>query len=158
MAAITPDPKGAVRATLDEQEAAVLRSLIAEMTTLLDDEGPEDPVRKRLFPDAYDSTEESRKFADLVGGELRESKLGALQAMRRTLGERGPVDASIAEPDAEAWLAALTDLRLAIGTRLGVTEETMSTQIDPDDPGAATLAVLHWLGWLQESMIEAMGD
>lgn len=158
MAAITSDPKGAVRASFDAQEAAVLRNLIDEMATVLAHEGPDDPIQKRLFPEAYESTEDSRKFADLIGDDLRQSKLGALQAMERTLGERGTVDASITEHDAEAWLAALTDLRLAIGTRLGVTEETMSSEIDPDDPSAATLAVLHWLGWLQESMIAALND
>jgi hypothetical protein len=50
----------------------------------------------------------------------------------------------------------LTDLRLAIGTRLDVTEEKMSDDIDPDDPEAAALSVLHWLGWVQGTILEAI--
>jgi hypothetical protein len=37
-----------------------------------------------------------------------------------------------------------------------VTEEKMSGDIDPDDPEAAALSVLHWLGWVQGTILEAI--
>jgi hypothetical protein len=55
----------------------------------------------------------------------------------------------------DAWLRALTDLRLALGTRLGVTEETYDREIDQDDPQAYELSVFAYLSWLQEQAVAA---
>ena len=54
------------------------------------------------------------------------------------------------------WLATLTDLRLALGIRLGVDEERMGAEVDPSAPDAAAMTVLHWLGWVQEGIIHAL--
>jgi hypothetical protein len=62
------------------------------------------------------------------------------------------------EEEVDRLLALLTDIRLAIGTRLDVTEERMAAELDRDDPDAAALSVLHWLGWLQESVIAAITE
>ena len=51
----------------------------------------------------------------------------------------------------------LTDLRLAIGARLEVTEELMSADVGPEDERAPALVTLHWLGWLQEMLLKAAG-
>ena len=47
-------------------------------------------------------------------------------------------------------------MRLALGVRLEVSEEDMGREPDPDDPNAPAFAVLHWLGWLQETMVEKL--
>ena len=56
---------------------------------------------------------------------------------------------------ADAWLGCLNDLRLVLGTRLEVTEDT-ELDLRRDDPRAQALTVYGWLGWLQESLLEAM--
>ena len=53
-------------------------------------------------------------------------------------------------------VASLTDLRLALGTRLGVDEERMGAAVDPAGPDAAAMTVLHWLGWVQEGILSAL--
>lgn len=58
----------------------------------------------------------------------------------------------------DSWLSVLTDLRLAIGTRLGVSEESMLEEIEPTHPDAPAYAVLHWLGWLQETFLDAVQE
>ena len=35
---------------------------------------------------------------------------------------------------ADAWLRALNDIRLVLGTRLEVTEDTYEEDVDPEDP------------------------
>ncbi len=148
-----------VRVKLDSQEADLMRRLVAEMRSLLQEETREDPAFARLFPDAYESPEDARAFRELVGDELQMEKLRTLDAMEGTLGKKGAVDETLAREQAQAWLTALTDMRLTLGTRLEVSEETMAADIDPDDPNAPMLAVLHWLGWLQESLLKAIeGD
>ena len=146
-----------VRISLDEHEAGLLRSIVGEMQQLLEADGDHrDPVLNRLFPAASDSEEDARSYREMVGGELKTGKLESLAIVQDTLGAQGPVEEDISLEATERWMIALTDLRLAIGTRIGVTEEMMAAPLDPDDPNVGYLSVLHWLGWVQESLIEAL--
>ena len=148
-------PEG-VSVHLDEQEADLLRQLLGEMATLLEVDIRADPVNKRLFPDAYESEEDSESYRELVGDELRTAKVDTVKKVLETLGEEGPLDKTIPKEDVGDWLTVLTDIRLAIGTRNEVTEEKMAEELDPDDPEAAAMLVLHWLGWVQESLLETL--
>ncbi len=145
-----------IRVRLEEHEVGLLKSLLTEMRTLLEADVRADPVNRRLFPDAYDSQEDADTYRDLVGDELRSGKLAAVQDMQRTLDTAGERVIELSRDDAAAWLPVLTDLRLAIGTRNDVTEEKMSEDVDPEDPQSAGILVLHWLGWLQESLLEVL--
>ncbi|MEV5592759.1 DUF2017 domain-containing protein [Streptomyces sp. NPDC052496] len=64
------------------------------------------------------------------------------------------------KPDeSRQWLGALNDLRLAIGTRLEVTDEDESGELLrlPDsDPRKPMVMAYLWLGGLQESLIETL--
>ena len=145
---------------LDEDEAALLRKLVGEMKPLLraeTDEDRADPVIARLFPTAYEDPEDERAFNELVGGELRATKQRSAEVVEATLGSRGGVQASVPVEEADAWLACLADMRLAIGTSLAVTEEEMAREVDPSDPQAASMLVLHWLSYLQGGILEALG-
>lgn len=74
----------------------------------------------------------------------------------------GTVDGAVLrlKPDeARQWLGALNDLRLAIGTRLEVTDEDESGELLrlPDsDPRKPMVMAYLWLGGLQESLIETL--
>lgn len=56
---------------------------------------------------------------------------------------------------ADAWLTALNDVRLALGTALGIENDTPD-QLDLDDPRAPHLDVYHWLTWMQDSLLQAL--
>jgi len=111
-----------------------------------------DQVMQRLFPDAYDTAEEANAYRELVDDDLRSAKLAALNDVSESLGPT----ITLTLDQASGWLTLLTDMRLAIGTRLDVTEETMATEVESDDPDAPAYSVLHWLGWMQEMMLRAM--
>jgi hypothetical protein len=139
---------------LDAQERDLMHQLLDEMRTLLEADIPRvDKVTRRLFPDALDDPAESAKFRELVGDELRSSKLAAVDAVDERLGGAGSGGIALEPETTQGLLAVLTDLRLAIGTRLGVTEEKMQIEPDPSDPDAPAMSVLHWLGWIQESVL-----
>ena len=55
---------------------------------------------------------------------------------------------------------AMNDVRLALGVRLKVEENTQQELelLAPDDPMRGVYAVYSWLGWLQESLIDALMD
>jgi hypothetical protein len=157
MPAFQKIPEEGIRSRFDEDEARLLRELLKEMKLLLEADIPHtDTVKQRLFPDAYDDPERSAEYRELVGGDLLQEKLAALHTVNERLGRRGSVETSIPDEEVTAWLTLLTDLRLAIGTRLEVDDETMEEDLDPNDPKAPALSVLHWLGWVQGSMLEAL--
>lgn len=157
MATIEPQA-GAIHMTLDAEESRMLRNLLDEMKIALQEEGAmDDAVVERLFPAAYADPDDARAFSDLVGDELKAGKLQALENAAEALGESGDVDLVLQVSEVDPWLTLLTDLRLAIGTRAGVTEETMEGDLDPStNPDAPVLALLHWLGWMQESLLEGI--
>jgi hypothetical protein len=136
---------------------------LADLEALLGNTGgpaapPDDPVLARLLPDAYrDDTEAAGEFRRFTEQELRSGKLAAAQTVLDTLPEDGG-RVELTEEDAQVWLRALNDVRLALGVRLEITEDTAQrTQaLDPADPRSAYLWVYDWLTYLQETLVRAL--
>jgi hypothetical protein len=145
-----------VRVALSEEEGELLQGIVREYLELLDAERePGDPVIARLFPSAsIDDPTLEADFRELAGGDLQEHKRQAALRVLEYLdtGDHRP----LTDDEQEAWLVALTDLRLAMGVRLGVTDETFDAFPNPNDPAQWPLAVLHYLGSLQESLVAAL--
>ncbi len=148
--------RGEVRAEIGKDEAGLLLKLMLEYEQVLDSAAdPGDPVIARLYPSAsLEDQQVAREFDELVRSDLDSSKRHALSVARSSLGPTGWAG-RVEEDQLNAWLTLLTDLRLSIGVRLDVTEEMMDTVPDPSDPKQWPLAVLHWLGALQDSLLQA---
>lgn len=81
---------------------------------------PADPVRARLLPDGVlDDPEAAAEFRRFAQTTLLERKRADAGALRRAAASPGVIDVAEARP----LLGALNDLRLMLGTRLGVTED-----------------------------------
>jgi hypothetical protein len=134
------------RLRLSPEERHVLRSLPGQLGGLL---GSGDPSTTRLFPPAYrDDPDRQEEFRRLMEPDLLAHKREALRVMAETV-DRERLD----EEQLTAWLSALNDLRLVLGTRLEVTEDTELALEGPDAPGHA---LYHFLGWLEEQAVEAL--
>jgi hypothetical protein len=141
---------GVVELRLSRDERSLLAGLVEELRALLDG-APGDPSLRRLFPPAYDEEDDERAYRDLMGGELLDGRRAALQLVAET------VDHSrLSAEEADTWLRALNDLRLVLGTRLDVQEDTFGEELRPDDPRAPALAVYGYLSWLQEQLVAAL--
>jgi Domain of unknown function (DUF2017) len=119
---------------------------------------PEDPVLARLLPDGYrDDPEAAGEFRRYTEQGLRSGKVAAAQTVLDTL-PAGGGHVRLGPEDAQAWLRALNDVRLAIGTVLGITEdyEDEMEAASWADPRSAYLEVYHWLGYLQDSLVRAL--
>ena len=119
---------------------------------------PEDPVLARLLPDAYrDDPEAAGEFRRYTEQGLRSGKIAAAQTVLGTL-PAGGGRVRLGPEDAQAWLRALNDVRLAIGTVLGITEDYEDEMESASwaDPRSAYLEVYHWLGYLQDSLVRAL--
>jgi hypothetical protein len=148
---IARTPAGDFRLSIGRRERAVLRTLPDALERLLAEQ-PDDPDLRRLFPRAYaDDDEAEAEYRRLMAGELLEGRREALRTFAQTL------DAELlSAEDLEAWLRALNDLRLFLGTRLDVTEEDLAQPFDPHDPRAEERALYAYLSWLQEHVVEAL--
>ncbi len=153
----------AVVVTLESNEVELLRTIPDEVRGAL--EAPvskDDPVHNRLFPSAYlDPTEESaeQEWQELVYPELLRERVGALGRVTGQLGEGdGAMDVLLTDDDVQAWLGVLNDLRLVLGTRIGVTDDPDDPipDLQPDDPRAALWIAYSWLTQLQGELISVL--
>lgn len=129
----------------------MLRGLPGQLRQLMD-EDPDDPAVRRLFPPAYrDRPDHEHEYRRLMGEDLRDRRLAALVAMEDT------VDADVLTADqASGWLRALNDLRLVLGTRLDLKDDTFARDIEEDDPRVPALALYGYLSVLEEELVEAL--
>jgi hypothetical protein len=176
---------GGARASLAAAEASLLRSLVGQVMSLVEpddlegpgqdedaelaaleamvhgpgaDKPPDDPVLARLLPDGYrDDPEAAGEFRKYTEPALRSAKHQAAQEMLDTLPEEGG-RIQLTQDQGLSWLKALNDVRLALGVRLGVTEEFEEQwgRLKPDDPQWSAFEVYAWLGAVQESLVQAM--
>jgi Domain of unknown function (DUF2017) len=119
---------------------------------------PDDPVLARLLPDGYrEDPAAAGEFRQYTEPALRAGKVAAARTVLGTL-PAGGGRVRLAGEDAQDWLRALNDVRLAIGTVLGITEdyEDELSQADSTSARAAYLEVYHWLGYLQDSLVRAL--
>jgi hypothetical protein len=144
---------GGVRLRLSRRERELLAGLATELGSRLADE-TDAPDLHRLFPPAYaENAEDEREYRLLMHDELLAGRRKALEVFATTL------DRSVlSEEELDAWLRTLNDLRLVLGTRLDVTEETFVHPVDARHPDAPELAVYGYLTWLQEQVVEAAGE
>jgi hypothetical protein len=147
---IEPAPDGGVLLLLPPAERELLLQLRAELLTLLATE-PDDPSLERLFPPAYDDKRAAAEFRRLMHDELLAGHHEALDVLETTADRE-----RLSAEEAEAWLRALNDLRLVLGTRLDVREDTFAEGLNLSDPRAPELAVYGYLSWLQEELVAAL--
>jgi len=149
---------GELVARLEAAEAGILGLLLDQLEQLLtadlDDVG-DDPVLSRLFPDGHRSDPEmAADYRELTESSLRSAKADDLAMVRASLPAEGG-EVRLDADQAGAWLRTTNDLRLALGTRLDISEET-----EPPDEVAGEedqqLAVYYWLTAVQGSLVDAL--
>jgi hypothetical protein len=145
--------RGDFELRLDPKERDILRGLPDQLRSLIENEDPtSDPAMARLYPPAYeDDPIRNLEFERIAGDDLTSQRLSAIGAME------GSIDAErLTEDQLLAWLGVLNDLRLVLGTRLDISEETTEDDFTPDDPRATTFALYAYLTWLVDAMVRAL--
>jgi hypothetical protein len=154
-------------------EAAVPHDHADPLEAMLSFDGPiaepEDPVLARLFPTAYpDDQEAAAEFRRFTEGTLRDGKAAGATTVIDELEEAGlpaelgedkvVIDVELDRSSAEVWLKTLTDLRLALATRLEVQQddEAFWAALPDDDPRSQAHDIYEWIGALQETLVDAL--
>jgi hypothetical protein len=145
---------GTFTVRISEAEQTLVKSLLAQLRTLLRLEGggdlDEESGVRRLFPTAYpDRDDLEAEYREMVHDELLQDRLSAIDQVEQTI-----VLPSVDQDQLGAWLRTFNDLRLVLGTRLDVSEDM--GPIDPEDPDAPALAAYEYLGWLLECTVDAL--
>ncbi|MER5522807.1 DUF2017 domain-containing protein, partial [Streptomyces sp. NPDC002763] len=130
------------------------------------------------FPDAYSDPEEapassaeaeerrahSAEFRRFTENDLRAGKRENALGMIRSLDALAPVDEGgavlkLSPGESRQWLGALNDLRLAIGSRLEITDEDdtdLLYRLPDEDPRKPMVMAYLWLGGLQETLVTTL--
>jgi hypothetical protein len=143
--------KGTIKVDLPEEERELLRSIVAQMREVLSD--GDDPALDRLYPIAYPKDEEREaEWKALIRSELADHHAAALSTLEETADAE-----SLDQEQAGAWLRALNQIRLILGTRLDVTEDG-GERPTSDDPRAAPFALYDYLAFLQDQLVDALAS
>lgn len=144
--------RGGFSLRIPAAEREVLATLPGTLRSLLVSGDAEDPAVRRLYPSAFpDDEEASTEFASIVHDDLLEQRLAAIDTMERTVHAE-----HLTEDELVAWLAALNDLRLVLGTRLAVTEEATAADFAGDPGSESGYELYRYLSYLEEYVVRAL--
>jgi len=146
-------PDGTFGWNLAKNERDVLRHVAKDFRAVLTTETPSsDPSLQRLFPPARtDDPIEELEYERKIGDSLLSAKLEQLTILERCVGSR-----VLSEEDVLACMRAVNDLRLVLGTRLDVREDSDPSEFAGDPERRSTFELYAYLSWLLESLIDAM--
>lgn len=134
------------------RERDVLATVPETLRAVLASGDAGDPVARRLFPSAYlDDEAASREFDDVVHDDLMERRLAAIATFERTVHAD-----HVTEDELIDWLAALNDVRLVLGVRLAVTEESTSADFADEEETETAFELYRYLSYLEENVVEAL--
>lgn len=141
------DPLAAIVGNMDEPVAA-----------------PDDVALARLFPDAYrDDPEAAQDFRRFTEHDLRLEKCARARSVQDSIvtDDEGDATFVVDEESALIWLGFLNDVRLILGTRLGITEDWQEgmESMSVSDPRIGLFHLYDWLTYIQETLIQSLtGD
>jgi len=152
---------------LDGNERSVLGMIIGELIELLSPLRPhageeifadpppfwrEDPALGRLFPDAYrDDEAASNEFSRYTMADQTIAKIDAANLVLTDISDADDGWVTVPGDHIESWLITLTNLRLVLAERLGVTNI-----FDADGMDHPMAQVYTWCGWILESMLDQL--
>lgn len=168
---------GRISVKLDVVERGLLRTLADQLIALVDNDisdadplealvginpqaqTPDDPALARLLPEGYEGdAEAAAEFRRFTDQSLREAKVKAARTIQTDIA--GDDDRVKIAPDhVDSWLTFFTDVRLVVGTRLGITDEVSAAdliELPDDDPRAGMAHIYDWLTFLQETLVRTV--
>jgi hypothetical protein len=144
---------GSYSVKLTDDERQLLRELPGELVKILES-GEDDRSMYRLFPRAYESDLGRQvEYDRLMRDDLQARHVEALRLLEQTAEAK-----ELSEEQIDSWVRALNQLRLVLGTRLDLTDDTTEEDFDVDGPTAGAYALYSYLTDLQSHAVEAMAE
>jgi Domain of unknown function (DUF2017) len=166
-AALLKNLVGSMIGLLDERESSAPPDELEQITGMKtgNPEPPDNATLQRLLPDFSkpdDAAPLAEEATDRLNAALRslhepeiiEAKRVAAQQLLATVPDDGG-RFELTEDAANAWIAAVNDIRLALGTMLDI-RPNGPDRLPDDHPMASHLDVYQWLTFLQEYLVLAL--
>ena len=164
-AALLKNLVGSMIGLLDERQSSSPSDELEEITGIKtgNTDPPGDPTLRRLLPDFYNADDDDFPLdldaSDSLNAALRslhepeiiDAKRVAAQQLLDTLPENGG-RFELSEEDANAWIAAVNDIRLSLGVMLAIGPEGPE-RLPTNHPLASHFDVYQWLTVLQEYLV-----
>ena len=154
------DRDGAYVLSLPKQLMPLLRDLPLRLRDVLERPEFADRVTRRLFPVAYADPELDDEYRALLGDDLKKRKLAQVDILEHALTDSKSKLLSdrvrIAEQDFDAVLGCINDLRLVLGTEIGIENDNYEGP-PPGDPREEDFAVYQLLTIIQGGLLQATG-
>ena len=163
-AALLKNLVSAMIGLLDERESSAPADELEEITGIKtgNAEAPTDPTLRRLLPDFYKPEDEDQlagATSDSLNAALRslhepeiiDAKRVAAQKVLDTVPDNGG-RFELTEDDANAWVAAVKDIRLTLGVMLEIGPKGPD-RLPASHPLAVHFDVYQWLTVLQEYLV-----
>lgn len=139
---------GSFSITIPQAERQLLEQLIPQVRELIQEH---DQLAWRLSPNPYPKHEKAAdQYAEMIGSDLDDKHLEALTTVEETLDAK-----RLDEDQMMAWMSAVNDLRLVIGTRLKVDEDTEIDDYE-DDTEQSLFMTYSYLGLMLEHIVMAI--
>ncbi|OBG90209.1 hypothetical protein A5697_13385 [Mycobacterium sp. E3251] len=163
-AALLKNLATAMLGLLDERESSSPADELEQITGIKtgNSDPPKDPTLRRLLPDFFhpdDDDPSASDAADSLNAALRSLHepeiIGAKRLAAQRMLDTVPQDGGrfdLTEEDANAWVAAVNDIRLTLGVMLEVGPEGPE-RLPADHPLAVHFDVYQWLTVLQEYLV-----
>jgi hypothetical protein len=136
---------GRITLAVGDDEKGVLRSV----PTLLDIGGDADG--RLAYSPHPDDEDAAAKYRDLVGDDLAQMRRVDRAAFEEVLEGESEQPETI-----EAFMRVIGEARIVLADRLGIEDDGWESEMDMrSDP---ELALLGWLGYLQDAAVEALSD
>ena len=149
---VEPNGDGTYSLNLREDERALIAAIVPELRALLADD-PDAGTLTRLFPTARpDDAAAEAEYREMVRTELVSMRLARLDTVLEL------AEATVlTQEQLAAWVGSVNDLRLVLGTRLGVSEDDDfdDEDVKGDNPESVARSAYWYLGWLLEHLVEA---
>ena len=112
----------------------------------------DDPAVARLYPPAYpDDPLQNLDYERVAYDGLRDGRIEAARTLQRTAKAK-----RLTEEELLAWMGSANDLRLVLGTRLGVTEGSEPADFAEDPAAAETFEIYLFLGGVVDAIVRAV--
>lgn len=155
---------GSMVGLLDERESSSPSDELEQITGIKTGniEPPDNETMRRLLPDFAKPDDDDPDSANTLNAALRslhepeiiDAKRHAAQELLDTVPDEGG-RFELTEDAANAWIAAVNDVRLALGTMLDIRPDGPD-RLPDDHPLAPHLEVYQWLTVLQEYLVLAL--
>ena len=142
---------GSFGVTLPMHDRTLLEQLIPQMRERIIEH---DPDTWRMFPNPYPKhAKAADEYSELIGDDLKDKHIDALATVERTLDSK-----RLTEDEMVRWMNAVNHLRLFMGTRLNVTEDSDYDDFKTNEE-LALFDMYVYLGGMLELIVRAMaGD